>query len=151
MCFTSNRRASQRGAAALEFALGFSLFWMLFSGVYMAGYAFYVYNGLMVSASNAAIMGSKLVYDLNDPSGYTTALKNMVVYGDTSAGTKPIVPNLTTSNVNVTMATDAAGIPRDLTISITGYTINSPFGGYTLPDKPRVTTMYYGRLTNSDD
>lgn len=151
MSSTSRSRTSQRGSAALEFALGFSLFWMLFSGVYSVGYAFYVYNGLMVSAANAATMGSKMAYDMGDPAAYTTALKNMVVYGDTAAGTRPIVPNLTTNNVNVTMATDTRGMPRDVTISISGYTINAVFANFTLPDKPRVTAQYYGLISNSDD
>lgn len=151
MCSTSNRKTSQRGSAAVEFALGFSLFWLLFAGVYTFGYACYVYNGLMVSTANAATMGSKLPYDLDDPSAYMSALKNMVVYGDTVAGTSPIVPNLTTSNVAVSMGTDSQGMPRNVTISITGYRINALFQNFTLPDKPRVTAMYVGRISSSSN
>src|SRR5690349_19127967 len=95
-------RKSERGNAVLEFALGWSVLWMMFSGVYQVGYAFYAYNVLMTSVANAAQLGARLGYDTASPSAYTTALKNMVVYGDTAAGTTPVLPNLTTANVSVT-------------------------------------------------
>src|ERR1700686_3786108 len=121
------RRKSERGNAVVEFALGWSLLWLLFAGVYQVGYSFYVYNTLMISVANAAELGSKLGYDTASPATYTTDLKNMVVYGDETAGTKAIVPNLTTANVNVSVSLDSAGIPRDVTVTITGYAINALF------------------------
>src|SRR5437762_5538121 len=110
---------SERGNVMLEFALGFSLLWMMFSGVYQVGYSFYVYNVLMTSVANAAELGSKLDYDTSSPDAYSAALKNMVLYGDETAGARPAVPNLTASNVNVNLTLDAAGIPRDVTVTIT--------------------------------
>ena len=133
----------------LELAVGFSILWIMFIGVYHAGYAFYVYNVLMMSVTNAAELGSNLDYDTSSPAAYTTALKNMVVYGDETAGTTALVPNLTTSNVNVNLSLDAAGMPRDVTVTITGYSINALFTSYSLSNKPRATTLYFGKISCS--
>ena len=144
------RRKSERGNAMLELALGWSVLWLLFSGVYQVGYAYYVYNVLMISTANAAELGSRLGYDTADPSTFTTALKNMVVYGDEAGGTKALVPSLTTGNVNVNPGLDAQGFPRDVTVTITGYTINALFASYSLTNKPRTTTLYYGQVSCSN-
>jgi hypothetical protein len=84
---------------------------------------------------------------VRSPSAYTTAIKNMVVYGDETTGTKPLVPNLTTSKVYVNLNLDAAGMPRDVTVAINGYTIDALFHKYNLTNKPRVTTLYYGQVS----
>lgn len=141
-------RKSERGNAVLEFALGWSVLWIMFSGVYQVGYAFYVYNVLMTSVADAAQLGARLPYDTASPSAYTTKLKNMVVYGDTTAGTAPIVPNLTTGNVSVTMS-PSVGTPQDVTVTISSYTINGFFTSYTLNNKPRATMLYYGQISCS--
>ena len=141
-------RKSERGNAVLEFALGWSVLWMMFSGVYQVGYAFYAYNVLMTSVANAAQLGARLGYDTASPSAYTTKLKNMVVYGDTAAGTTPVLPNLTTANVSVTMS-PAVGTPQDVTVTISSYTINGFFTSYTLNNKPRATMLYYGQISCS--
>jgi Flp pilus assembly protein TadG len=142
----TTRRKSQRGNAMVEFAIGWFVLWSLFSGVYQFGYAFYVYNVLQTSVAHAAQLGSRLTYDTASPASYTTAVKNMVVYGDETAGTKAQVPNLTTGNVNVSVNLDGAGMPRYVTVNITGYTINALFATYPLNNKPAVTTLYYGQV-----
>ena len=133
----------------LEFALGWSLLWLMFAGIYQIGYAYYIYNVLMISTANAAELGSRLSYDTASPTAYTTALKNMVVYGDEIAGARSLIPNLTASNVNVAVSLDSAGMPRDVTITISGYTINALFSSYNLTNKPRATTLYYGQIACS--
>jgi Flp pilus assembly protein TadG len=142
------RRKSQRGNALVEFTLGWFLLWTIFSGVYGVGYALYVYNELMASVSNAALLAANLGYDTGDPTTYTNEIKNMVVYGDTTAGTNPRVPNLTASNVSVTM-NPAGGIPQDVTINITGYSIPAIFTSFTLTNKPRATVRYTGLISCS--
>ena len=133
----------------LEFALGFFVLWAMFSGVYQAGYGFYVYNVLLTSVADAAQLGSKLGYDTASPGSYTTSLKNMVVYGDEAAGSKSVVPNLATSNVSVSVNLDSAGMPTDVTVAITGYSIDALFTSYSLSSKPRVTTKYFGQVSCS--
>ncbi len=140
------RKRSERGNAILEFALGFSVLWALFSGVYQFGYTFYVYNQLMTSVTNAAALGSKMTYDTANTSTYTTAVTNMVLYGSTTAGTKVIIPGLTSSNVTVSPTPSA--IPTTVTVSITNFTVNSIFKSFTF-NKPRVTMPYMGTITCS--
>ena len=140
---------SERGHAVLEFALGWWLLWMMFSGVYQIGYAYYVYDVLSVSVANAAEFGSRLGYDTSSPGTYTTAVKNMVLYGDETVGVHPVVPNLLSTNVSVSVNADAEGIPHDVTVNITGYTINALFTSFALPNKPSATTPYYGLIVET--
>lgn len=149
---TSRNRNGRRGHAVLEFAVGFSVLWAIFAGVYQYGYSFYVYNRLMSAVSNAAELGSKISYDTGNASSFTTTLQNMVLYADETAPSQnasPIVSGLTSANVNVSVTTDAAGMPRDVTITIVNYTINGFFGSITLNGKPRATTLYFGQVTCS--
>jgi Flp pilus assembly protein TadG len=134
--------------AAVELALGWSVLFLLFSGVYQFGYAFYTYNALVSSVANAAELGSKMDYDTANPSTFTTNLQNMVVYGDETAGVKPIVPGLKANNVNVTV-TFSNAIPIDITIAITGYQVSAIFNTFSFNGKPRATTAYLGHLTCS--
>ena len=143
------RGRSERGNALLEFALGFSFFWMLFSGVYQIGYAYYIYDRLAVATANAAELGSRLNYDMSNPSAFSTTLKNMVLYGSETAGTYPVVPGLTTANVAVDAHADGNGVPRYVTVGITGYTINALFKSFTLPNKPGATGLYFGQVNCS--
>jgi len=141
----TRKNKSERGNALLEFALGFSVLWALFAGIYQFGYSFYIYNTMLTSVGNAAELGSKMTYDTASPSTYTSALKNMVVYGNTTAGTTPIVPGLATSNVTVTV-NPAGGIPTDLTITINNFTIDAVFTRFTFNGKPRGTAVYMGNI-----
>ena len=144
----NSRNKSERGNALLEFALGWSLLWALFAGIYQFGYSFYVYNTVMTSVANAAQLGSKMTYDTANPSQFSTALQNMVVYGNTTAGTSPIVPGLATSNVGVSV-NPQGGMPTDITITINSFTIDAVFTRFTFNGKPRATTAYMGNITCS--
>ncbi len=140
------RKKSQGGSAILEFAIGWTLLWFAFSGTYYVGYSYYVYNRLASAVANAGMLGAKMSYDSSNVSAYTAALKNMVVYGDTSTGTAPLVPNLTTSNVTVTL-TPSGAVPQFVTITITGYTIDALFTTVALSNRPQATFPFYGQIT----
>jgi len=142
------KNKSERGNALLEFALGWSILWALFAGIYQFGYTFYVYNTVLTSVANAAEMGSKMTYDTASPTTYSDALKNMVVYGSTTAGTTPIVRGLATSNVTVTVNL-AGTIPSDVTITINNYSIDAVFTTFTFNGKPRATTVFMGQVSCS--
>jgi Flp pilus assembly protein TadG len=146
MSYSSKHRKAERGNAMIEFALGFMLLWSMFAGVYQIGYGYYTYNALMTCVANAAVFGARLGYDTASPSTYATIVQNMALYGDETAGAHPIVRNLTASNVNVNVTLDGQGIPRDVTVSITGYSINALFTSYALTNKPRATSLYYGQV-----
>jgi Flp pilus assembly protein TadG len=144
----TTKNKSERGNALLEFALGWSILWALFAGIYQFGYSFYVYNTVLTSVADAAELGSKMTYDTANPSTFTTALQNMVVYGNTTAGTTSIVPGLSTSNVTVAV-NPAGGMPTDITITINSFTINALFTNFTFNGKPRATAIYMGQITCS--
>jgi Flp pilus assembly protein TadG len=139
---------SERGNALLEFALGFAVLWALFAGLYQFGYSFYVYNAVMTSVQNAAELGSKMTYDTANASQFTTAVTNMVLYGNTTAGTNPIVPGLSSSNVTVNLNLQNS-IPTNVTVSISNYAVDCVFTKFTFNGKPRATTVYMGQVTCS--
>src|SRR5579871_1470067 len=134
---TIRRLRTSRGTALLEFALGFFVLWLVFAGIYQFGDSFYTYNRLLTAVSDAAELGGKISYDTDNPMAFTTTLQNMVLYGDETAGTSPIVPRLTVANVAVTVTVDSNNIPHDLTVAITGYVIDGFFGKITLTGKPK--------------
>jgi Flp pilus assembly protein TadG len=142
------RNKSQKGSAILEFALSWTVLVALVAGVYQFGYTFYIYNQLMTSVADAAELGSKMDYDTGSPGAYTTALTNMVLYGDTTAGAKPIVAGLSASNVDVNV-TILNSVPQDLTITIKGLTVDAVFTSFTFNGKPRATTIYMGHVVCS--
>lgn len=139
----SNRRSSQKGVALVEFALSWSVLWLIFWGLFEFGYAFYSYNVLLTSVSNAAELASKMTFDGGSPGAFTTAVKNMVVYGDETAGSTPLLPNLSVSNVSVSLSPDNVG-PQNITVSVT-YQIDVVLAKFQLTNKPQVTTAFTGQ------
>jgi Flp pilus assembly protein TadG len=144
----TNRRRGRSGSSLVEFALGIGLLWMLFAGIYQFGYSFYIYNRLQLSVSNAAMYASMTTYDASKPDLFITTIKNLVVYGTVTAGTKPIIPGLTAGNVEI-VTNPIANLPTVVTIRVRNYQISSIFARYMLAEKPRVTTLFIGQVTCS--
>ena len=137
---------NRRGSVMIEFAIGAGVLTSIFAGTFQFGYTFYQYNLLKNAVSDGARYASLRPYDstTSTPSdSFKEAVKNMVVYGDPAGGTSPIAPNLTASNVNLTV-TFTNRVPTAMTVSITGYTIGAVFGNTTLTNKPSVTYAYQG-------
>ena len=143
-----DKRRGRSGNSLVEFALGVGLLWMLFSGIYQFGYSFYIYNRLQLSVSNAAMYASMTTYDASNPDKFTDAIKNLVVYGTVTTGTKAIIPGLTASHVEI-VTNPIANLPTVVTIRVKNYPISSIFAKYMLADKPRVTTLFIGQITCS--
>ena len=96
------KKSRERGHAVVELAFVWTFLWLLITGVYQFGNAFFIYNRLEAATSNAAMLGSRMNYDLADSgASFTTQVKQMAVYGDPGGGSTPLVPSLTTANVNV--------------------------------------------------
>lgn len=142
MTLPNPSRRNQRGNGAIEFALGFSLLWACFSGVFQYGYTMYLYNALQSQVTDGASYAARADY-CADKSTFSTGVKQMVVYGDpaASSGTST-VPGLTTANVVVT-ATPAT-FPKSITVNITGFTASALFSNFTFTNKPAVTMLYFG-------
>ena len=147
---------SQRGNAMIEFAMSAMVLTYSFTAVFQFGYSMYLYNEL-VSAVRAGARYASLAQVNNSgtqtlQSAYTTAVKNMVVYGNTSpaAGDQPVVPGLTTGQVSVTVPTSNpvgwnGGVPLYVTVSISSYTIDAVFKTFTLSGKPTYTVPFFGK------
>jgi len=136
----------------VEFALGSGILMTAFTATFQFGFIFYQYNAVFNAVNNGAHFGAVQIYDSNSstPSNaFSTSVKNMVVFGDpTGTNTTPVVKNLTTGNVTVTIGSvGSAGTtftPTSVTVAITGYTINAVVGSFTLTGKPSVTYAYQG-------
>ena len=142
------RGRDRSGSAMLEFAIGSAVLVSAFTGTFQFGYSFLQYNNLENAVERGAKYASVATYDsaTSTPStAFQTAVQNMVLYGSATApsGANPVLPGLTASNVNFTVAF-SNGVPATMTVSITGYTINSVFAQTTLTNKPQVSYAYQG-------
>jgi Flp pilus assembly protein TadG len=145
-----------KGNAMLEFAIGSGVLVAAFVGTFQFGFSFLQYNNLENAVERGAHYGALIDYhSANDTpdSTFQTAVQNMVLYGTPTAGTTPVLPGLTTSNVTVTACgvvnacpgyASALGIPQEIKVSISGYTINSVFAQIALTGKPAVMFVYQG-------
>lgn len=144
-----NQRTSRRGNVVVEFALGWSLLWLLFSGIYHYGYSFYIYNLLQTTVANSAQLASQLNYDTASTASFATRVKNMAVYGDPNVSTgNPTVPSLTTANISVNVNL-VNSIPTAVTVNIVNYSFSTIFSTMDFGSKPRVTVAYRGQVTCS--
>ena len=154
MALRAPRRHQQRGHALLEFAIGSSLFVALFTGAYQFGYTFHAYESLLSGVRAGARFGAMAVYPLSGQtidsqpaSSFTTAVRNVTVYGDPAGavnGAKPIVGGLTTNHVLVTVQYRNS-IPSTVTVAINGFQLEAIFGSWAANRKPRATFTYLGR------
>ena len=96
MRLTRQTRKGERGSTLVEFAIGATLFLTVMFAVIEFGRALWIHNAL----SDAARRGAR--YAVTHTAADGAAVKNVVVYGDPAGGTKPLVNDLATSNVNVT-------------------------------------------------
>jgi Flp pilus assembly protein TadG len=107
-------RQGERGSTLVEFAIGATVFLTVMFGVIEFGRALWVHNAL----SDAARRGAR--YAVVHTQADIGAVKNVVVYGNAAGGTKPLVDNLTTANVNV--AYSGFGLSGGTaTVTITNY------------------------------
>ncbi len=142
-----NRR-NQRGNGAIEFALGFSVLFACFSGVFQYGYTMYIYNGLQSAVANGGAFASRTNYCADKAADFDTQIQQMVVYGDpTLSSGMNTVPGLTTSNVTITPT--PATFPQAITVAITDYTANALFSTFKFTNKPAVTMTYLGNYQPS--
>jgi Flp pilus assembly protein TadG len=139
-------RRSRQGSALLEFALATSILVPLFAGTFQFGYTLYVYNNLQSAVRGGARYASMRSYDSANStpsSGFSTAVKNMVVYGNPDGTGQPVSRGLTPSNVQILPTMNGAA-PESITVQITAYTIDAVFTSFTFNGKPGTTFPYTG-------
>ena len=132
----------ERGNSMLEFAVGFALLFSLLSGVVQYGYSMYIYDLLESAVTSGAAYASRTTLDTRN-TNFSTAVKNMVVYGNAEGTGAAVVPGLTTSEVAVTQ-TPAAGFPDSITVNINSLNVNTVFRSFTFTGKPAVTMHFSG-------
>jgi Flp pilus assembly protein TadG len=134
------------GNAFIEFALGSGVLIAVFTGTFQFGYTFLKYNDLQNAVIRGARYAALATYDSSTSSpsaAFTTAVKNMVLYGKPTGGISPAVDGLTADHVILTVSF-AKGVPSTVTVRISGYTVNSVFSPTTLVNKPKATYVYQG-------
>lgn len=147
----SGRRhiSRQRGGALVEFALGTLVLTPILLGTFSFGLAMRDYNTLQTSVRNAARFASLQDYDSSTSTlspSYLAKVRNHAVYGNPSGSGSPIVRNLKSANVQVAVVMKA-GVPYQVTVSISNFALVDFFRPITLNGKPAATFPYMGRFT----
>jgi Flp pilus assembly protein TadG len=150
-----SKLGSRRGNAMVEFALGAGLLFALFIGAFQYGFTFYLYNELQAAVRNGARYGSMRPYKAQGASCIDknkTMVQYATVYGVPSldsaslpSGSQPLVRGLTTDNVTVDYGTDASGVPYEVRVYVTNFTVNALFSSFTFNNKPFARAVFLGQ------
>ena len=130
----------------IELAVALGILAPILCGVFQFGYTLFVYNNLESAVRGGARYASMRPFDSANgtPSPeFSTAVKNMVVYGNPAGTGSPIVPGLSGSNVQI-QANMAGAIPDSMTVAITDYKVDAVFASFTFTGKPSRTFPYTG-------
>lgn len=113
-------RRDERGVQLLEVAIVVPILLLLFAGVAEFGRYFYEYTTVAKGARvGARYLASKSA--TSTTTNWAANAKNMVVYGNAAGTGTPILPGLTTANVDVQYQGGTAGIPDTVKVSIVNY------------------------------
>ena len=139
------RSSNQKGSAAIELAISFSVLWLAFTGVFQFGYSTFLYNGLVGQVANAARYSSRADFDSTDTNRFVTTVKNVAVYGNPEGTGKPLNPMLDAAHVRVSWQADAAGVPRTIQVDVVNLHVNAIFRSFRFDSRPGVTVRYAGK------
>lgn len=113
-------RRDEQGVQLLELAIVLPVLLLLFGAVAEFGRYFYEYT----TVAKGARVGARYLISKSATSNVTNweaLAKNIVVYGNTAGTGDPILPGLTTANVNVQYQGGTAGVPETIKVSIVNY------------------------------
>jgi Flp pilus assembly protein TadG len=106
------RNDSERGTAMVEFALTSAFFLMMIMAIVSGGHLFFTHNAMVESTRRGArYAATQCKPNLAGCPNSDTSLervKNVVLYGTPTAGTSPLVNNLTPANVTVEYSVNTA-------------------------------------------
>jgi len=128
----SNFKQEEKGSTLVEYAIGASVFLMAVFAVLEFGRALWAHNAL----TDAARQGARYAVLHTSGGAEDTNIKNLVVYGKTTGGTKPIVPGLSTTNVQISRSGDFSVNSGTATVKITNYNFQ-----FVLPFLPNSIKM----------
>lgn len=132
---------NETGGALAELAILVPFLIIMVATVTELGRLFQTYTALSKSTRAAARYISNVAYD----DAHIAAAKNVAVCGKTNCtGVDPVVPNLTTANVDVTpefQEGGGGGNPITVSVSIRNYTFQPIFDLGALINNDRFTTL----------
>ena len=148
-------RRDEQGVQLVEIAIVVPILVLLFASVAEFGRYFYEYTTMAKAARvGARFMAAKSIDSVS--TNWVSATKNLVVYGNTDGTGSPVLPGLSTSNVDVTFAggtyNAGSGVPTTVTVTFHGYKhqpvfdlgklINSKTLSLNVDIKPSITMRY---------
>jgi Flp pilus assembly protein TadG len=133
LLWLSRFRSDERGVQLLELAIVLPILLVLFGAVAEFGRYFYEYT----TAAKAARVGARYLVSksVNSAINYEAQAKNLVVFGNIAGTGTPVLPGLSTANVDVQYIGGTAGVPDTVKVSIVNY--------------PHVSIIDLGKLLNN--
>jgi Flp pilus assembly protein TadG len=144
-------RRDEQGVQLLELAIVLPIMLLLFGVVAEFGRFFYEYS----TAAKGARLGARYLISKSansTGSNWEAIAKNIVVYGNAAGDGDPILPGLTTANVEVQYSGGTAGVPELVKVGIVNYQhdslfdlgtmLNTPSLSLNVDVKPSVTMRY---------
>lgn len=151
MQWFSRFRRDEQGVQLLELAIVLPMLCLLFGAVAEFGRYFYEYT----TAAKGARAGARYLISKSVTSTATNweaNAKNIVVYGNTAGTGTPILPGLSTANVDVQYSGGVAAVPELVRVSIVNYEheslfdigemLNMPSLSLNIDVQPSVTMRY---------
>ncbi|HEY0728995.1 MAG TPA: TadE family protein [Pyrinomonadaceae bacterium] len=144
-------RRDEQGVQLLELAIVLPIMMMMFASLAEFGRYFYEYS----TAAKGARLGARYLASKSATSNtkdWEVIAKNIVVFGNAAGDGDPILPGMTTANVDVEYSGGTAGVPELVKVSIVNYQheslfdlgalLNSPSLSLNVDVKPSVTMRY---------
>jgi len=140
-----NKKQSESGTATVEFAFTAAAFLMIIMAIVSAGHLFFTHNALVEStrrgARYASLVGKPGTGFCQNDSTTVDPVKNMVLYGTTTAGTTTLVNNLQPSNVTVCYSNDYGVGQGTVSVKIEGYSYTFAVGAFNINMPAYQTTV----------
>jgi Flp pilus assembly protein TadG len=139
------KKESESGTAIVEFTLTAAVFLMIIMAIISAGHLFFTHNALVEStrrgARYAALVAKPNTESCQNNSTTVDAVKNMVLYGTTTAGTTTLVNNLQASNVTVCYSSDYGVGQGTVSVKIENYSYTFAVGAFNINMPAYQTTV----------
>ena len=140
-----NKKESESGTALVEFAFTAAAFLMIIMAIVSAGHLFFTHNALVESTRRGARYASLVAkpgtgFCQND-STTVDPVKNMVLYGTTTAQTTTLVNNLQPSNITVCYSNDYGVGQGTVSVTIVNYNYTFAVGGFNVTMPAYRTTV----------
>jgi hypothetical protein len=139
------RKHSERGTAIVEFAITAAFFLMIIMAIISAGHLFFTHNAMVESTRRGArYAATQCKPNLVGCVGSDTSLdrvKNVVLYGTPTAGTSPLVNNLTAANITVDYSTDFDVAQGTVSVKIVNYNYTFAVAARVINMPPYQTTV----------